>query len=255
MAECPHCRYPLPEPSPRFCPSCGHDLGGETPPPFAGATGLGTPWERRRTIGIAAGLTETTQQVLTGPERFFHAMPVTGGINDPLLYGMIVSYVGLVAATIYNAVFNATFGSALAGLGNRPEFERLAPLLHSGGGLIVNLLFGPIFIAVGLFVSAGILHLLLMLLGGGARGFEGTFRVVGYAAASNLLQIIPLCGGLLGLVYSIVLLIIGLSAAHGDSKGKAAAAVLIPFVLCCCCCAALFAAIFGSIASVASQMR
>jgi hypothetical protein len=226
------------------------------PPPFPdAASGAGTPWERRRSIGIAAGLTETTQQVLTGPERFFHAMPVTGGLGDPLLYGLIVSYIGLVAATVYNAVFSATFGSALTGFGNRPELEQLAPFLQTGGSLVINLICGPIFITVGLFVWSGILHLLLMLLGGGGRGFEATFRVVSYAAASNLIQIIPLCGGLLGAVYSIVLLIIGLAAAHGDSKGKAAAAVLIPLFLCCCCCAFAVAAMFGGIASLASQAR
>ena len=253
MAECPYCQYGLSEPPERFCPSCGRDLGlaSSVPLPEAG----GTPWERRRAIGFGAGLTETTQQVLSAPEAFFRRMPATGGIGDPLFYGFIVSYIGLVAATVYNAVFNATFGSALSSFGDRPELARFMPLLEGGMGLVMNLVLGPFAIVVGLFIWAGILHLLLLVLGGGGRGFEATFRVVAYGSASNLIQIIPVCGSFIGVVYGIVLAIIGLSAVHGDSKGKAAAAVLIPLVLCCCCCALGVAAIFGMVASLVSQVR
>jgi hypothetical protein len=215
----------------------------------------GTPWERRRVIGFAAGLTETTQQVLTAPESFFRRLSATGGIADPLLYGLIVSYIGLVAGTLYNAVFHATLGSAFSSFGDRPELARIMPLVQGGAGLVVNLILGPIFIAVGLFIWSGILHLILLLLGGGGRGFEGTFRVLAYAAASNLFQIVPLCGGFVGGVYGIVLAIIGLSEVHGDSKGKAAAAVLLPLVLCCCCCALGIGAMAGGIASLANRFR
>jgi hypothetical protein len=223
--------------------------------PGADAGVSGTPWERRRTIGFGSGLAETVQQVLTSPEGFFRAMPVTGGIGDPLLYGLIVSYIGLAAAAVYNAVFNVTFGSALSSLGDRPEVARFLPFLEGGLGLVGNLVLGPFIIVIGLFIWSGILHLLLLLLGGGARGFEGTFRVVAYASTTNLIQIVPLCGGLIGAVYGIVLAIIGLAAAHGDSKGKTAAAVLIPLVLCCCCLVAGVMVVMGSIASIASGMR
>jgi hypothetical protein len=229
------------------------------PPPLpegAAGDGGGIPWERRGTIGFVAGLTETTQQVLTSPEGFYRRLAATAaGIGDPLFYAVIVGYIGLVASSLYSAVFNMTFGSALSSMGEHPEFARLMPFVQGGVGLVVNLVLGPIFIAVGLFIWAGILHLLLLLLGGGARGFEGTFRALGYASASNLFQIVPMCGGFIGAVYGIVLAIIGLSAVHGDSKGKAAAAVLIPLVLCCCCCAFGLMAMAGSIASMANRFR
>jgi hypothetical protein len=261
MAACPYCQYSLSDPPPRFCPGCGRDLtgAGEAPPvpAFAAPTAepAGTPWERRRTIGFGSGLAETAQQVLTSPERFFREMPVAGGIGDPLLYGLIVSYVGLVAAAVYNAVFNVTFGSAFAGLSEHPELARFLPLMQGGMGLVLNLVLGPIFLAVGFFVWSGVLHLLQLLLGGGGRGFEATFRVVAYASTTNLIQIVPMCGGLIGGIYGLVLAIIGLAAAHGDSKGKTAAAVLLPLVLCCCCAAVVAALFMGSLASFATRMR
>ena len=261
MAQCPYCQYGLSEPPERYCPSCGRDLGlGSSAPPALPlaeptASADGPPWERRRVIGFGAGLVETTQQVLTAPESFFRRLPATGGMGDPLFYGLLVSYIGLLAASLYGAVFNATFGSAFNALGDRPELARLMPFVQGWVGLVMNVVLGPIFIVIGLFVSAGIVHLLLLLLGGGARGFEGTFRVVAYAAASNVIQIVPLCGSFVGRIYWIVLVIIGLSAVHGDSKGKAAAAVLLPLVLFCCCCAVGLGIMFGGIASALSQVR
>src|SRR5687768_2262196 len=122
MTQCPQCRQPLLDPDDRFCPHCGADLRGPaapppesrglppeaepgrlppgdwTPaalPPGASGPGGGTPWERRGQIGIGSALIETVQQVLTKPGAFFRSMPVTGGVGGPLLFGVIVGYVGL----------------------------------------------------------------------------------------------------------------------------------------------------------------
>jgi hypothetical protein len=59
------------------------------------------------------------------------------------------------------------------------------------------------------------------------------------------------CGQFVGLVWGLVLNIIGLSVLHRISLGRAALAVFLPLVLCCACVAlaiALFgAAIFGAL--------
>lgn len=260
MTECPHCHAPLPQPPERFCPSCGTDLaaagafdppppgyppaggyppsGGYPPPPGSPPPGGQTPWERRRELGLVNALIETTKQVLSRPTEFFRAMPITGGVGEPLLYAVIVGYIGLFASTIYNIVFRSVLGASLSQIGMAPEMERtLAPLLRGGMvGVIINLLFGPVFIAVGLLIGAGILHLIVLLLASGGRGFEATFRVTAYTEAAALFNIVPLCGGLVSAVFAIVLLVIGLSEAHAITRGKAAAVVLAPIVLFCCCC-------------------
>jgi len=222
-----------------------------TPPPLppeGGTTPSGTPWERRDQIGIAAGLVETTTQVLGQPESFFRQMPVTGGLSSPLLYGLLIGYVGVVASTLYSLVFHLTFGG-LGGLARHGgPFERFAPFLEGGVSLVGNLVLGPVFIVIGLFISAGILHLMLLLLGGAQRDFEATFRVVGYTQATSILQIVPVCGNVAQIVYGIVVAIIGLSHAHNITKGKAAAAVLIPIVLVCCCCGAAIGIFMATVA-------
>jgi hypothetical protein len=69
-----------------------------------------------------------------------------------------------------------------------------------------------------------------------------------------MLAVVPVCGFLAGL-YVLVLNIIGLSEAHGISRGKAAAAVLVPILLVCCCCALGIGLLFGGLAGVLSQIQ
>jgi len=284
MTQCPNCHTVLPDPPERFCPSCGTDLAAAVtaappyppppppgyppsgyappsyPPPGGGGYGAPppggqTPWERRSQIGIVNALIETTKQVLLQPVVFFRSMPVTGGLGDPLLYAVIIGYAGLLVSTIYNLVFRGVLTSSLSRFGGNSEMEQLASFMQGGTGVVINLILGPVFIVVFLFVSAGIFHLVLLALGGAARGFEGTFRVAGYSQAASIFNIIPVCGGLVGLVYVIVLLVIGLSEAHGISRGKAAAAVLIPFVILCCCCSGIIAAAVFGMAGALNRMR
>jgi len=281
MTQCPNCHAVLPEPPERFCPSCGTDLAAvpSATPPYApspayppagypppgyppGGGGYGapppggqTPWERRDTLGFLNALIETTKQVLSQPAAFFRSMPVTGGIGNPMLYAVIVGYVGLFASTIYNLVFRSVLTSSLSRMGGNSDMERLASYMQGGAGLVVNLIFGPVFIVMGLFISAGVFHLALLALGGATRGFEGTFRVAAYSQAASIFNVIPGCGGLIGLVYAIVLLVIGLSEAHGISRGKAAAAVLVPFVLICCCCLGIVGIFIFGMAGALGHMR
>jgi hypothetical protein len=291
MTECPHCHAVLPQPPDRFCPNCGADLtagaagGGFPPPPgpppagdyppaggyppsggypppgglppgFGGLPPGGqTPWERRNQIGFFNALVETTKQVLSRPSEFFRAMPVVGGVGGPLLYGVIVGYLGLVASTIYNAVFQSVIGSSIARMGSGSEFERLAPFLQGGAGLVANLIFGPVFLAIGLFVVSGIIHLVLLAMGGAARGYEATFRVAAYSEAAAIFNIVPMCGGVIGAIYMIVLVIIGVSEAQGISRGKAAAAVLVPILILCCCCGGIVAIAVGGLAGALNRMN
>jgi len=229
-------------------------------PPGYGGPPLGqTPWERRDQIGFLTALVETTKQVLSQPVAFFRAMPTSDGIGAPLLYALVVGYVGLFASTVYSFVFQSVIGASLARMGGTTgsDLGPLMPFLHGGVGLVVNLIFGPVFITIGVFLLAGIVHLALLAIGGATGGFEATFRVVAYSEAAGLFNVIPLCGGLIGFVYMLVLLVIGLSEAQRISRGKAATGVLLPVVVLCCCCVGVIVAIAvaGGFAGVLGHAR
>ena len=257
MALCPHCHHTLPDPQASFCPNCGGDPRPAAPPPVVPPPlpPGGIPWDERERLGFLAALVETTRQVLGGPGAFFRAMPVTGGLGSPLLYAVVVGWIGLAAAAFYQAIFRSVVGSSWGALGDRPEIAAVLGLVEGWAGFVAQVVFGGVFVVIGLFVVAAILHLMLLLLGGARRGFEATFRVASFAQATSLFFLVPFCGQLVGGVWCLVLYVLGLAEAHQIGHGKAAAAVLLPLVLLCCCCAGLAVLFAGAIAGVLGQVQ
>jgi hypothetical protein len=215
----------------------------------------GIPWDQRDRIGLFSALVETTRQVLAEPGAFFRAMPVAGGLGSPLLYAVLIGWVGLVAAAFYQAIFRSVMGSSWGAFGDRREVAAVLGWVEGWAGFVAQVVFGGVFVVIGVFVAAGIIHLMLLLLGGARRDFEATFRVVSFAQATSILALIPFCGQLVGGIWSLVLYVLGLAQAHQIGHGKAAAAVLLPLVLVCCCCAAGAFLFAGAIAGLASHMQ
>lgn len=223
-------------------------------PPPGGQREQGTPWERREQLGLVPALVETTGQVLLHPADFFRRMPVAGGLGAPILYALIVGYLGIVVQAVYQAVLHIGLGSALRGFGDRGALGGLGPVLQGGAGLIFQIVLGPVLLLMGLFIGAGIYHLILMLMGQAREGFEATVRVVSYGHAASVVMLLPFCGGLVAVVWWIVIGIVGLSEAHRIGRGSAAVAILAPIVLACCCCGLGLLLTFGGIAGLAGHL-
>jgi hypothetical protein len=79
-----------------------------------------------------------------------------------------------------------------------------------------------------------------MLFKGTKRPFDATLTAVGYANGLNLLMVVPGCGGLIALVWGLVVLVIGVGEIQRCGSGKAAAAIFAPAILACVCCCAIF---------------
>jgi hypothetical protein len=262
MALCPHCHHALPDPPEPVCPNCGGDpRPTSAPPPLPPGLGgpaaapSGIPWDARDRIGFWSALVETTREVLTEPAAFFRAMPSTGGLGSPLLYAVVVGWIGLAAAAFYQAIFRSVVGSSFAAFGDRPELAALVGWVEGWAGFVAQVVFGGVFVVIGLFIASAILHLMLLLLGGARRDFEATFRVVSFSQATSILFLVPFCGQLVGGIWCLVLYVLGLAQAHQIGHGKAAAAVLLPIVLLCCCCAALAFLFAGAIAGLVGQVQ
>jgi hypothetical protein len=203
---------------------------------------------------------ETTRQVLTRPTDFFRRMPIAGGLGGPLLYAVTAGWIGLVAAALYQSVWVSIVGPSVLPFGiEREEFARALAFMESWAGLVAQVVFGGVSVTIGVFITSGILHLMLLLLGAGQKTFEATFRAVSFAQAPMVLFVVPVflvpgCGALLA-IWSLVLYVIGLSEAHQIGRGRAAAAVLLPLVALCCCCAGFAFTLAGAIASLAGHAR
>jgi len=194
------------------------------PPPPPPATRTGPPWENpgpplQRFI-------DTMKGVLVDPMNTFANVRREGGLQSPLFYYLIGALVAIVGAILWHFL---GFGAGMMGMpGGRGAMAGAAMGL---GFLVIGL---PICYTIGIFLGSLILHFLLMLFGGQKFPYETTFRATAYAHGSALpLAFIPFCGGVIGSIWGIVVLIIGLAQMQETTIGKSAAAVLVPIVICC----------------------
>ncbi len=178
--------------------------GGPPPPTSGSAAGA----EFRYTDPVQT-FVATVQAVVLRPVDFFRGILRRGDLINPLIFAIICYEVSAILGGLLR----------LAGIGAANQ---------GVGGFLATIIFAPIIAAIGLFIGAGILHLLVMLIVGSANsGFEATFRVVAYSAVTSLVSWIPYIGGLLSL-YGIYLGIVGIREVHNTTTGKAALVVLIP---------------------------
>jgi hypothetical protein len=195
------------------------------------------PWEEPGRPFVEA-LFETVKLFVTRPSEAYARMAVEGDLIRPVLYAIILGWVGV----FFAQVFNIAMGGFQMGMMRRwgMNASAVSPMVN-----IAIIVAAPLLVIIGLAIQTVVFHLVLMLIGGATRGFDATLRACCYAGTAQLAGIVPVCGGLVGLVWAIVLLVIGIATAHRTTQGKAALAVILPGVL-CCACGVVLAIVFGA---------
>lgn len=252
----PGSTYPPPPPGePPAPPPGGGDLYGGPPPGPPAAAVAPLPWEDRERLGFFPALFETIKLLVTSPTEGYARARETGDYLSPILYAVLIGWVMAIVNQTWSLLFQSTWIGMMP-----PEFrDQIGPMMATGGAsFLITLILAPVFILIGLFLWSGILHLFVVMLGAhkqSTSGFEGTFRAVAYGYTSSLAQVIPLVGGLIALVWMIILEVIGLVRMHRTTQGKAAAAVLLPIGLCCVCAIVVMVFAIGSMAAAFSNMQ
>lgn len=197
---------------------------GPVPPPNP------LPWEARETRGLLQSFFDTLGLLVSRPAEAWGRMRERGDSTSPILFGVAICWLSMAVQSI---LFRLVAVPMLPPFLER-RFGTIGAL--SGGMLIVKLIVFPFVIAIGLFIGAAILHLCCMIVGAlqnSQSGFEGSLRAVCYSEVSSLASIIPVVGGLIAVVWWVVLAIQGVERLHKTTSGKAAAAVLVPVIVCC----------------------
>jgi hypothetical protein len=165
--------------------------------------------------------------VLTRPAEAFSAMKREGGLGEPLIYALIGGSVGGIVSFLFSLGFQSI--GLFADRNNS-----LLAMTGMGIGSVAMIILLPLFIVIFLFIWSALAHVCLMIVGGAKQPFETTFRVIAFTQGSaGPLQIIPLCGGLISLVWALVCNCIGLARAHETDTGRAVLAVFLPLIVCC----------------------
>ena len=189
----------------------------------------GVPWEERRELGLITAFWRTVSQSLLSPTDFFRRMSPEGGYGPPILFALIPGMIGVVISLFWQGVIGTLdFLDEEAASG----FEYIGATMGFAFFYVLIVLVSPFLIIFGLFVWTLITHALLIIVGGAKKGFQATFRTLAYCSSTELLGIIPFCGGLISMVWKLVIQIVGLAEVHGTTRGRAAFAVLLPLFLC-----------------------
>jgi hypothetical protein len=181
------------------------------PPSFTDRNG--PPWEQS---GPALQTwIDTAKAVLTDTVVAFNQMRREGGLVGPLTYYLVGLAVGMIGTVLWQ----------LVGIGRSPM---------AGVGALSLLILIPVCGTIGLFIISFLVHFALGLFGGQKYPYEVTFRTLAYAFGSTQpIGLVPICGGVIALVWGLVVAIMGLAQMQETTTGKAAGGVLAPMVLCC----------------------
>ena len=175
---------------------------------------LEVAWQNRREKGYLKALVETTQQILLKPNDFFDKLQINNSLADPYLFYLIMF---LAPFSVSSAINKFIFQKEMLP-GGDPSFTT--------GVLVGTVVFG----IVGVFLWVGLMHLFVLLLGGKGR-YIGTFNVLCYSAASQVLSIIPFVGPWVAGIWGLVVTVMGYKKVHQLSTGKAVLAVALLFII------------------------
>ena len=208
---------------------------GILPPEHDGTTGgpgmpsrPGLPWEADDPGRSATGVLDTVRVVLFSPTEAFQSMRRSGDVGGAIAFLLIVGTFGSFFGLLWQAAARTMVGS-FGGV----NFGEIAVANTIG---VIWFIFAPVAVLVFAVVITGIYHLLLLVFGGAPHPPETTLKTVCYAVGANYVWLaMPMCGGIVATLWGIVTSTIGLREAQEVSTGRAAAAVLVPYVLVCCC--------------------
>jgi len=220
-ANCPRCKHRF-EFTTQY-PAFGFEQEQKGTEPGSEIKREASPWENRSELGIWQGIYQTFKAVLFSPEKLFKSMIFTGGIKEPLAYGLLLGSMG--------TMFGFFWQFLIIGGSLRSIDQGLTGQLPMGFIFLIIMLISPIFVSLTIFFTSGIIHLMLLIVGGGRNGFEATFRVISYSQATQVLGLIPFIGGMIGGVWLAIVQFIGLRAIHEISYLKMVIAFLIPVVI------------------------
>ena len=168
------------------------------------------PWQDRNSIGFFKAIWKTIKYVLFKPNEFFDNLVIENSIKGPYLFYFIVSSCGGIIAIAISML--------------------IKPIEAGPYVFIFASLLMIIFSSFGLFIGSGILHLGVMLLRG-TGGYKGTLNVMAYSTSTNIFQIIPFIGGLIGGIWGVVVGIKGFKKIHNFSTARAIFAYFSIFII------------------------
>jgi len=172
----------------------------------------GVPWQNRQGSGPADAFWKTLKFILFKPAKFFADLKAEKSYLAPLSFAFFACLITAFGITALNAVYKRSIFS--------PKF-----LL----ALVSSFISTFVIVPIGLFIMSGIMHPFVLLLKGKGK-FKGTFDILAYSSAANVVSIIPLIGSIAAWIWGIIIMVTGYKQVHQFSTPKAIVAYGFPML-------------------------
>lgn len=190
---------------------------------------LGTPWDMApQHMGGIAAFYQTCLRVMFAAPYFFSRLHPAAPQGKALSFYLVVS--------VLQVLLERFWGQALASFllsngADDPQLRQLAGMLAPADNVVLTLLMRCAVLTMQLYVMSGIFYVLLRFVAPEKQQFSLVFQVVAYAAAPELLCIVPLLGSAVGMVWSVACGVVGLRYALRLNWIQAFSVVLPMYVL------------------------
>lgn len=191
------------------------------------------PWEEVEQLGLVRAFSRTIGLALSRMDDFARRISAGESVMPALVFGLMVHAIARVFDALYAVGTMKIAGpmleqmsSSMSGLFGPAGPPKVRDVIFQYGILI---LFYPALV----FIWGGVVHLLLRLFGRPQKGFSATLRVANYAMAPNILAVLPVCGNIVGGIWSIILMARSLMIVHRTGGVGAAVAVILPMIGLC----------------------
>jgi hypothetical protein len=194
-------------------------------------------------MGFASDWLDSARSIIESPSEFYEGEDRRDGFGYPIKFAAFSFLVSGVFSALRIAVYGPSTTSSLS----MPVAAGVTLVSSIVGGLI------------GLAIGAGLIHILVALLGG-ENGYSETLASLAYASAlsavGSVLSLIPVIGSLAGVLlglYGIYVQAKGLEIFQELSFGRSLVAILLPGVILLIIVIGLMATAFASMAALSGM--
>lgn len=178
-----------------------------------------TPWERDD-ASFPADLFRSWIDCLTRPSEFFGSLDPEVPFTRPYLFFLIAVVLGNgLGALSTQAVLGSWSAEYYAALGVSPPGPAWS---------LFTFFLSPFVGTVALVLNTAFVHVGVRLFAERPRPIGVTARTLCYVAAPQVLALVPFVGWVVGPIWALVLMVIGIQRTHDTTVGRSLAAVLIP---------------------------
>jgi hypothetical protein len=236
--NCPHCDQEyygndergLPFPRQFTCVQCNQPVALQQMrvepkhPDAVGVLGDLSPWDRHRKLGLWRAWWGSFTMILLRPSVFFSEHEGSS-IKEAWLFATISAYVADIPGFVFQMVMFWIVGAVGGGMGGSPLLF-LDPFT-----LAMTLLGPPLYTIVGAAIHTVLIQPALVLLGSEPRPMRFTMCIALYAMGPMALGAIPIMGDLVGAIWGIITLMVGVRVVHRTNRARAIISVVWPILL------------------------